>query len=119
VFDLRTRVIKWQQHLDLTTATTKFTAHMFSSPTLADIDADGHMEVVVGTSVGFVYVLNSRVSSTSIFGHHLCIAAVRGTARGSNMFLRVHRIGFLNMLAVGWRWWWARAWALSTCSIAG
>jgi hypothetical protein len=63
VFDLRTRVIKWQQHLDLTTATTKFTAHMFSSPTLADIDADGQMEVVVGTSVGFVYVLNSRVSS--------------------------------------------------------
>jgi glucose dehydrogenase len=64
VFDLRTRVIKWQQHLDLTTATTKFTAHMFSSPTLADIDADGHMEVVVGTSVGFVYVLDSRVSAT-------------------------------------------------------
>jgi hypothetical protein len=61
VFDLRTRVVKWQQHLDLTTATTKFTAHMFSSPTLADIDADGHMEIVVGTSVGFVYVLDSKV----------------------------------------------------------
>jgi hypothetical protein len=64
VFDLRTRFIKWQQHLDLTTATTKFTAHMFSSPTLADIDADGHMEVVVGTSVGFVYVLDSKVRLT-------------------------------------------------------
>jgi hypothetical protein len=25
--------------------------------------ADGHMEVVVGTSVGFVYVLDSRVST--------------------------------------------------------
>ncbi|WIA09420.1 hypothetical protein OEZ85_008825 [Tetradesmus obliquus] len=63
VFDLRTRLIKWQQHLDLTTATTKFTAHIFSSPTLADIDGDGHMEVVVGTSVGFVYVLDSKGST--------------------------------------------------------
>lgn len=62
MFDLRTKLFKWQQHLDQTTATTKFTAHMFSSPTLVDLDADGKMEIVVGTSVGFVYVLDHRVS---------------------------------------------------------
>jgi hypothetical protein len=55
-------VLKWTQHLDLTTATTKFTAHMFSSPTLADVDADGKMEIAVGTSVGFVYLLDCQVS---------------------------------------------------------
>lgn len=61
VFDLRSKLMKWHQHLDLTTATTKFTAHMFSAPTLVDIDACGRMEIVVGTSVGFVYVLNHKV----------------------------------------------------------
>ena len=63
VFDLRTKLFKWQQHLDQTTATTKFTAHMFSSPTLVDLDSDGKMEIVVGTSVGFVYVLDHKVSA--------------------------------------------------------
>lgn len=65
VFDLRTRLLKWQQHLDLTTTKTKFTAHMFSSPTLVDLDADGAMEVVVGTSVGFLYVLDHKVGFRS------------------------------------------------------
>lgn len=63
MYDLRTKLFKWQQHLDLTTTTTKFTAHMFSSPTLVDLDVDGKMEIIVGTSVGFVYVLDHKVSS--------------------------------------------------------
>ncbi|GBF89817.1 hypothetical protein Rsub_02521 [Raphidocelis subcapitata] len=57
-FDLHTRAIKWAQHLDLTTDSTAFKAHMFSAPTLADIDRDGKLEIIVGTSVGFVYVLD-------------------------------------------------------------
>jgi outer membrane protein assembly factor BamB len=60
VFDLRTLEVKWQVHLDLTTSSTKFTAHMFSSPTVADLDADGQLEIIVGTSVGFVYVLDTQ-----------------------------------------------------------
>lgn len=65
MFDLRTKLFKWQQHLDLTTAETKFTAHMFSSPTVVDLDADGKMEIIVGTSVGFVYVLDCKVGYSS------------------------------------------------------
>ncbi|KAI8463690.1 MAG: hypothetical protein J3K34DRAFT_397072 [Monoraphidium minutum] len=58
VFDLHSRTLKWSQHLDLTTDATTFKAHMFSSPTLADIDKDGKLEIIVGTSVGFLYVLD-------------------------------------------------------------
>lgn len=32
---------------------------MYSSPTLADLDHDGKLEVIAATSVGFVYVLDS------------------------------------------------------------
>jgi hypothetical protein len=47
----RSRFIKWSQHLDLTTDFTKYRAYVYSSPTLADINRDGKMEIVVGTSV--------------------------------------------------------------------
>lgn len=59
VFDLHSKTLKWQQHLDLSTDTTTFRAYMYSSPTLVDIDADGKLEVVVGTSMGFLYVLGA------------------------------------------------------------
>jgi len=38
VFDLRTRRLKWTQHLDLSTDTTTYRAYAYASPTLADID---------------------------------------------------------------------------------
>jgi hypothetical protein len=84
VFDLRTKLFKWQQHLDQTTATTKFTAHMFSSPTLVDLDADGKMEIIVGTSVGFVYVLDHKVSLAvcCLCCSNGCCTAVRAVRAG-------------------------------------
>ena len=39
-------------HLDLTTDETKLRAYIYSSPTAADLDGDGAIEVVVGTSMG-------------------------------------------------------------------
>ncbi len=51
VFDLHRRTVKWSQHLDLSTDGVTFKAYAYSSPTLADIDADGKMEVILGTSV--------------------------------------------------------------------
>ncbi|MEW5304838.1 MAG: hypothetical protein WDW36_007421 [Sanguina aurantia] len=59
VFDLRSRSVKWSQHLDLSSEGTAFKAYAYSSPTLVDLDGDGQLEVVVGTSMGFLYVLNS------------------------------------------------------------
>lgn len=51
--------VKWKQHLDLTTDHLQYRAYVYSSPTLADLDGDGTMEVIIGTSVGFLYVLNA------------------------------------------------------------
>jgi hypothetical protein len=51
VFDLRTRAIKWQTHLDLSTDQTQYRAYIYSAPTVADLDRDGKLEIIVGTSV--------------------------------------------------------------------
>jgi outer membrane protein assembly factor BamB len=56
--------IKWKAHLDLTTANASRKAYALSPPTLADLDGDGMLEIVVGTSVGFVYALNPSDGST-------------------------------------------------------
>ncbi|KAK9817910.1 hypothetical protein WJX72_004192 [[Myrmecia] bisecta] len=58
VFNLRTRLVKWSQHLDLSTDHTQFRAYLYSAPTLADINRDGKLEIILGTSMGFLYVLD-------------------------------------------------------------
>eukprot|EP00656_Telonema_subtile_P012705 TRINITY_DN16409_c0_g1_i1.p1 TRINITY_DN16409_c0_g1~~TRINITY_DN16409_c0_g1_i1.p1 ORF type:complete len:775 (+),score=189.59 TRINITY_DN16409_c0_g1_i1:112-2436(+) len=58
VFQMDDQSIKWSQHLDLTTDTTKLRAYIYTSPTVADLDGDGRLDVIVGTSVGFIYVLD-------------------------------------------------------------
>ena len=50
VFDMRTRAVKWRQHLDLSTDSTSFRAYIYSAPILVDLDRDGKLEIVVGTS---------------------------------------------------------------------
>jgi hypothetical protein len=50
-FDLRTRIVKWTTHLDLSTDSTTYRAYVYSAPTLVDIDRDGKLEVIAGTSV--------------------------------------------------------------------
>lgn len=49
-FDVRTRAVKWRQHLDLSTDSAGFRAYIYSAPLLVDLDRDGKLEVVVGTS---------------------------------------------------------------------
>jgi hypothetical protein len=63
VYDLHTRGVKWSQHLDLSTARTRYVAHAYAPPTLADVDGDGRLEVIVGTSTGFLYVLDAAAGA--------------------------------------------------------
>ncbi|KAL3137120.1 hypothetical protein ABBQ32_006695 [Trebouxia sp. C0010 RCD-2024] len=63
VFNLRTRNLRWQQHLDLSTDHTQYRAYIYSAPTLVDLNRDGKMEIIVGTSMGFLYVLNCEGQS--------------------------------------------------------
>lgn len=56
-----------QVHLDLSTDSTQFRAFAYSSPTVADLDGDGKLEIVVGTSVGFLYALTHDGNTVSGF----------------------------------------------------
>lgn len=51
VFDLHMRQVKWIQHLDLSTDVTSYRAYIYSAPVLADLDNDGKLEIIVGTSM--------------------------------------------------------------------
>eukprot|EP01025_Chloroclados_australasicus_P065169 TRINITY_DN8844_c1_g1_i8.p1 TRINITY_DN8844_c1_g1~~TRINITY_DN8844_c1_g1_i8.p1 ORF type:complete len:626 (-),score=88.92 TRINITY_DN8844_c1_g1_i8:375-2252(-) len=60
VFNLKRRIMKWEQQLDQTTDHISYRAYSYSAPTLADVDGDGKLEIIVGSSTGFLYVLNSE-----------------------------------------------------------
>ncbi len=51
--------VKWSTPLDLSTKSTKLRAYVYSSVSVADLDGDGALEVAVGTSMGFIYVLRA------------------------------------------------------------
>lgn len=57
VFNLDTKQVKWTVELDLSTDSVSYRAYIYSSPTVVDVDEDGFSEIVVGTSFGFLYVL--------------------------------------------------------------
>lgn len=58
VFNLDTKQVKWTVELDLSTDSVSYRAYIYSSPTVVDVDEDGFLEIVVGTSFGFLYVLH-------------------------------------------------------------
>lgn len=59
-FSLRDNKVIWSEHLDLTTQDTKARAYIYSSPTVVDLDGDGGLEVIVGTSLGFIYAMHAH-----------------------------------------------------------
>ncbi|OEL25032.1 Protein DEFECTIVE IN EXINE FORMATION 1 [Dichanthelium oligosanthes] len=60
VFNLDTRQVKWAADLDLSTDTVNFRAHVYSSPTVVDLDGDGYLDILVGTGYGLFYVIDHR-----------------------------------------------------------
>ena len=60
VFNLDTRQVKWTADLDLSTDTVNFRAHVYSSPTVVDLDGDGYLDILVGTAYGLFYVIDHR-----------------------------------------------------------
>ncbi|XP_058099558.1 protein DEFECTIVE IN EXINE FORMATION 1 [Magnolia sinica] len=60
VFNLETKQIKWTTQLDLSTDTAKYRAYIYSSPTVVDLDGDGTLDILIGTSFGLFYVLDHR-----------------------------------------------------------
>ncbi|KAI5081941.1 hypothetical protein GOP47_0001684 [Adiantum capillus-veneris] len=60
VFNLDTKQLKWKKLLDLSTNEGHFRAYIYSSPTVVDLDNDGFLDIIVGTSFGYCYVLDHR-----------------------------------------------------------
>ena len=94
VYDLHTRGIKWTQHLDLSTRYTRYKAEIHSIPTLADVDNDGRLEVIVGTSMGWVYVLDPKTGQ-ALDGWPVQLGDVQGQVAVAD----VDNDGWLEMIA--------------------
>ncbi|XP_072994318.1 protein DEFECTIVE IN EXINE FORMATION 1-like isoform X1 [Typha latifolia] len=60
VFNLDTKQVKWTADLDLSIDSGTYRAYIYSSPAVVDLDGDGNMDILVGTSVGLFYILDHR-----------------------------------------------------------
>ncbi len=97
-WDLQAQSWSWTVHLDLTTDRSHFTALIQDSPTVVDLDGDGRSEVIVGTSLGLLYVLDGETGFTRRFFpmqfHQIqCQVAVADIWGGPNLEIIVADMG--------------------------
>ncbi|PRP84827.1 hypothetical protein PROFUN_07481 [Planoprotostelium fungivorum] len=60
VFSLTTGRLRWILNLDITSENSQYPAYLHSSPTVADFDADGKLEILMGTGLGTLYVIDAH-----------------------------------------------------------
>lgn len=70
VFNLDTKQVKWTAELDLSTDTSNFRGYIYSSPTVVDLDGDGYLDILVGTSYGLFYVLDHHGNSWRLLPYY-------------------------------------------------
>jgi len=58
VFDLVTKKLKFTKEFELTTDHTLYRGHIYSSPTLVDVEGNGFLDIVVTTAAGGIYVVD-------------------------------------------------------------
>jgi len=59
IYDLRWHIMQKIIPLDLTTDRTEFRAYLVASPAVYDIDNDNHNDIIVPSTVGFIYAFDS------------------------------------------------------------
>ncbi|KAK1298394.1 hypothetical protein QJS10_CPB14g01718 [Acorus calamus] len=67
VFNLDTKQVKWTRELDMSTDAGTYRAFIYSSPTVVDLDGDGKLDILVGTSFGLFYILDHHGNVRSQF----------------------------------------------------
>lgn len=91
VQDIKTGKIKWTANLDLSSDKTKLRGYVYGSPTVADLDSDGNLEIIIGTSQGFVYVFDKNGTPKEGF------PIIRGEVQGQVFVNDINRDGDMEL----------------------
>eukprot|EP00808_Paulinella_micropora_P029977 g51366.t1 len=84
-YDLLKDQVIWEQQLDLSVDEgIQRKAYIYSSPTVVDLDGDGGLEVIVGTSMGFIYVFHAY-NGELLPGFPIAMAEIQATIAAEDL----------------------------------